>query len=116
MTALTDYARLTRGLDLLRDVYEIDRRHPNSVELVSAAAHVFESTASAWLTAARSWFGSGNDDALAEAESLPLDTLIAISRAIYKAAPELREELRTELARSAHGKTPEAVRHTPSRS
>ena len=25
-------------------------------------------------------------------------------------APELREELRTELARSAHGKTPEAVR------
>ncbi|MCT1562232.1 HNH endonuclease signature motif containing protein [Corynebacterium glucuronolyticum] len=110
MTALTDYARLTRGLDLLRDVYEIDRRHPNSVELVSAAAHVFESTASAWLTAARSWFGSGNDDALAEAESLPLDTLIAISRAIYKAAPELREELRTELARSAHGKTPEAVR------
>ena len=54
MTALTDYARLTRGLDLLRDVYEIDRRHPNSVELVSAAAHVFESTASAWLTAARS--------------------------------------------------------------
>jgi len=110
MTALTDYARLTRGLSLLRDVYEIDQQHPNAVELVSRAAHVFEATASAWLTAARSWFSSGNTDALEEAEDLPLDTLIAISRAIYKADPEIREKLRTTLTSDAHGKTPEQVR------
>ena len=110
MTALSTYADLTRGLDFLREVYEVDLRHPNSVELVAAQAQVFESTASAWLTSARSWFTSNNEEALELAATLPLDSLVAISRAVYKAAPELREPLRTQLARSAQGESPERVR------